>query len=326
MGEAAAPGHSQWEVTDWLQAFRTASAAKDRDALRALRCQVFESTVAAVRARGYTVGRDRIALDVDASYERVHAGTVFYAETASLAVGQDLRGRHRTLVSVHNADFLEIARAIAEPGSAPAVLNMASRRNPGGGVRTGSGAQEENLFRRSNAFFSLYQFMDYAGDYDVPRNTTTSYPIPRDSGGIYSPGVTVFRSAETTGYAFLRHPYRVNVLTVPAIPDPDLVTRDGLLWLTDDMARATEVKIRAILRIAARHGQANLVLSAFGCGAFRNPPHHMAQLFAGALAEPEFAGVFRRVAFAVIDDHNAFHAASPEGNYLPFERVLAGSP
>ena len=43
------------------------------------------------------------------------------------------------------------------------------------------------------------------------------------------------------------------------------------------------------------------------------------------LAEAEFEGVFRRVAFAVIDDHNAFRHSSPEGNYLPFERVLAGS-
>jgi len=35
--------------------------------------------------------------------------------------------------------------------------------------------------------------------------------------------------------------------------------------------------------------------------------------------------LFRRVAFAIIDDHNAFHRGSPEGNYLPFERALAGS-
>ncbi len=91
------------------------------------------------------------------------------------------------------------------------------------------------------------------------------------------------------------------------------------------MARASRVKIRAILRIAAHHDQAELVLSAFGCGAFGNPPHHIAELFRDVLAEPEFAGVFRRIAFAVINDHNAFHSASPEGNYLPFERLLAGA-
>jgi len=90
------------------------------------------------------------------------------------------------------------------------------------------------------------------------------------------------------------------------------------------MAAGTRAKIRAILRIAAHHDQVDLVLSAFGCGAFRNPPHHIAMLFREILAEPELTGVFRRVAFAIIDDHNAVHPGSPEGNYLPFERALAG--
>jgi len=314
-----------WNAAEWSRAFSKASAAKDRDSLRTLRREVWTSTVEVVRARAYEIGRERIHLEADGGYQALQRDTVFYAETETLAVGQERRGRYRTAVSVHNADFLEIARAIAIPTSPPTVLNMANGQNPGGGVHHGSGAQEENLFRRSNLFYSLYQFVDYAQDYGVPRHPTRSYPIPRESGGIYSPGVAVFRSVEPNGYAFLKHPYRVNVVTVPAINGPDLVERDGLSWLTEEMARATQVKIRAILRIAARHEQADLVLSAFGCGAFRNPPHHMAELFREVLAESEFDGVFRRVAFAVIDDHNAFHDASPEGNYLPFERVLSGS-
>ena len=104
-----------------------------------------------------------------------------------------------------------------------------------------------------------------------------------------------------------------------------MIERDRRLWLTEEMTRATLVKIRAIFRVAARHEQLDAVLSAFGCGAFRNPPHHVAELFRQVLAEPEFAGVFRRIAFAIIDDRNAFHRASPEGNYVPFEPVLAGS-
>lgn len=64
------------------------------------------------------------------------------------------------------------------------------------------------------------------------------------------------------------------------------------------------------------------MLSAFGCGAFRHPPHHVALLFAEVLAEAEFAGVFRHVAFAIVDDHYAQRPGSPDGNYLPFEKVL----
>jgi uncharacterized protein (TIGR02452 family) len=96
----------------------------------------------------------------------------------------------------------------------------------------------------------------------------------------------------------------------------------GALWLTDSMADATRIKIRGILRISAYQGHSDLVLSAFGCGAFRNPPQHIARLFRETLDEGEFEGVFRHVVFAVIDDHNAGHRHNPEGNFLPFEREL----
>ena len=62
------------------------------------------------------------------------------------------------------------------------------------------------------------------------------------------------------------------------------------------------------------------MLSAFGCGAFRNPPQHMAELFRETLGEEEFSGVFRRIVFAILDDHNAQGRHSPEGNYAPFAR------
>ena len=55
-----------------------------------------------------------------------------------------------TIVEVQNIDCLYAGTQLKEQGYNPAVLNMASRRNPGGGVVTGAGAQEETLFRRTN--------------------------------------------------------------------------------------------------------------------------------------------------------------------------------
>ena len=78
---------------------------------------------------------------------------------------------------------------------------MASRRNPGGGVLGGAGAQEENLFRRSTLLQSLYQYANYAAEYDVPQNRDGErYPIPVDPAASTHPQRRSFvrpRTADT---------------------------------------------------------------------------------------------------------------------------------
>lgn len=74
------------------------------------------------------------------------------------------------------------------------------------------------------------------------------------------------------------------------------------------------------MRIAAIHNHDSIVLSAFGCGAFRNPPKHMAELFHSVFLEKEFLNKFNNIVFAIISDHNSGKEHNPEGNFLPFER------
>jgi uncharacterized protein (TIGR02452 family) len=64
------------------------------------------------------------------------------------------------------------------------------------------------------------------------------------------------------------------------------------------------------------------VLSAFGCGAFANPPNHVALLFKQVFNEEEFKNHFRLVVFSIIDDHNSRKEQNPEGNVLPFSKVF----
>ena len=75
------------------------------------------------------------------------------------------------------------------------------------------------------------------------------------------------------------------------------------------------------LRIGLKQSHDSLVLGAWGCGAFCNPPEHMAVLFKETLEEPEFKDKYREVVFSIIDDHNARRPHNPEGNLLPFVRV-----
>ena len=153
--------------------------------------------------------------------------------------------------------------------------------------------------------------------YGVARSPQ-SYPLNRDYGGVFSPNVTVFRNTEETGYALLEKPWKVNMIAVGAISHPALETVGGEERIAEYLVPCAKNKLRTIFRIAADNGQKTLVLGAIGCGAFCNPPRHVARLFREILDEKEFAGMFRRVLFVIKEDYN-----SPMGgNFTPFADVF----
>jgi hypothetical protein len=86
----------------------------------------------------------------------------------------------------------------------------------------------------------------------------------------------------------------------------------------------TQRKIEMALDMAKSMGHDSIVLSALGCGAYCNPPRHVAQLFRRVLESYDFG--FAEVAFAIIDDHNARRAHNPDGNVQPFADVLEKIP
>ena len=306
---------SKYTPDKWSAAFREAAAAKDGIKLNALRTLIYEQTLKIVHQGGYTApdgGMVKLP-----NPKLVRDAAVFKIETNS---SYDNEPHYQTEVKVVNQDCLLAARDLWCAGLRPCVLNMASRRNPGGGVLTGAGAQEENLFRRTNLFQSLYPFsMELARQYGLePREE--QYPIDMFAGGIYSPTIAVFRGLEDEGYPLLNTPYPVSVVTVPAINRPTL-TFDG--HLTKDLHKSYERKIKTMFRLALAGGNDSLVLGAWGCGAFRNPPADIAAIFRKCLDHYEFRNCFAIVVFAIIDDHNAHLAHNPQGNYLPFVKEFA---
>lgn len=307
----------RWDASRWAADFDVARKRGVTDRLRSMRRRVFAHTVASVLDGGYDTDGTAYRFDQESDL-RMRVGTKFY--DTEFSVGTVPVRPEGTVVEVVDCDCLLAARRLAEEGYNPAVLNMANRTTPGGGVLSGAGAQEENLFRRTNLFRSLYQFAPYAFDYGVAKSSS-QYPMDRNFGGVYTPGVTVFRGLESDGYPLLSDPYMVSVISVAAMNRPRLTPENTI---APGLIEGVKNKIRTILRIGLDNGHDALVLGAFGCGAFCNPPAHVARLFREVLAEDEFRDRYRRIAFAIIEDHNSGHRHNPRGNYLPFVEEFCG--
>lgn len=278
--------------------------------VKELRAKEFRNTIEIVNQGYYVTETGETYVFPDDS--EMMRQTVFYEQEIQLP--DTLQSYRQTIVDVQNIDCLYAGVRLKEQGYNPAVLNMASRRNPGGGVTTGAGAQEETLFRRTNLFRSLYQFAPYAGQYGI-QPSHHQYPLDRNFGGVYTPDAIYFRESEQKGYALLEEPVSLSFITVAGMNRPDL-TDDG--YIADHHVELIKNKIRTIFRMGLVHGHDSLVLGALGCGAFRNPPRHVARLFHEVMEELEFKNRYRRILFAILDDHNAHQKHNPEGNFKPF--------
>ena len=228
-----------------------------------------------------------------------------------------------TEVDVVEGDCLEAAEKLIARGLRPVVLNMASNETPGGGYQDGAGAQEENLFRRTN----LLHVLANEGCWYTPQekdvvSPTEMYPLP-DPSCLYSPSAFVMRASEANGYAWLPKPYEVAFIASAAYRRPGLKkNEDHEVRLIPKFAEGFLKKARALLWTAAHFGHDSVVLSAWGCGAYRNPPKHIAELFKQAIEEPWIHGRFKNITFAVFDDHNANKEHNPDGNIIPFKQVF----
>lgn len=205
-----------------------------------------------------------------------------------------------------------------ELGSDCAVLNMASARCAGGGVAAGSRSQEEELCRRSNLLYSLYSFTPLGRmKFGFDNTKKSSYPIP-NFGGIYSPCVTIYRNS--IDYDTMDTPRECSVISCSSVIHPKLDPSTGLMLSRYE--RIVKKKIREIFRIAILNNHTKLVLGAFGCGAFKNPPHHIARLFKEVLNESEFSHSFEEICFAILEDYNSGRSHNPKGNLKPFVEIF----
>ena len=196
---------------------------------------------------------------------------------------------NNTVVEVINEDCVEVARHLSTQGNT-CMLNMASRKRPGGGVNSGAMAQEEELARRSNLMKGL---------------PSSAYPL-KDEDFIYTFDVWFFKDRN---YNRIK-PFRCDILTMAAVNlnSERLSPRDYL--------KLMKRKIENIVYWPHEMGTCNnLVLSAFGCGVFKNDPSLVSSLFADVISK---GTPYDKIVFAILNDNN-----SVGNNFQIFSKILS---
>jgi uncharacterized protein (TIGR02452 family) len=193
------------------------------------------------------------------------------------------------VVPLDSLDVVDIIlRSSGVPESDIVVLNMANETTPGGGYLMGAGGQEEALCRQS----SLYETIGPGHGF---------HPI-HQPGAIFSPDVLVMRKSDEQGCEQL-HPSQMwwtSVISVAAVFRPPL-SFSGTDFARMEDKEEMRARMKTLFRVIVWSGKKRLVLSALGCGAFRNPPEAVAQLFKEVLQEDEFRGSFQGIWFAILD-------------------------
>jgi uncharacterized protein (TIGR02452 family) len=184
-------------------------------------------------------------------------------------------GDKETIIEVQHKDTLTTALALREENLNPLILNMASERNPGGGVERGAAAQEESLFRRTNYCLNL---------------DDEFYPLPFDHV-IYSSNIAVIKDEKHRELNTFEY---FGFLACPGLRNP------GKLSLS--LRSSLKKKISLIFQVALHHKHDSLVLGALGAGVFRTPCADMAEIFKEVVEE--YKGCFTKIVFAVLGEPN----------------------
>ena len=191
------------------------------------------------------------------------------------------------------------------------VLNFANNHSVGGSPWT-AGAQEESICRTS----TLYPCLKAAEkDFHIRHQHMYAKGEIGSMGNddlIYTPKVCVFKSDESAPKMLDESDwFEVDVISAAA---PQLsyagIPQSG----RKDYERIMRSRIRRILDVASKEGEEVLVLGAFGCGAFHNPPDIVAEVFRESLADYDF-GI---VEFAVFCRDDA-----PDSNYEIFKKAFS---
>ena len=224
-------------------------------------------------------------------------------------------------VSVTQSRTFEAAVRLSKnyPNKRIGVLNFASATTPGGGVTSGSSAQEESLCRCSTLYPVLNHEILLNAYYF--RNIMLKNPL-HDDTVIYTPDIVICKTDTISPVKLSEKDFvKVDVLSCAApnlreYPTNKYNHSDGDHIDIDD-EKLYQIHLsrgKQILDVALFHNIDVLVLGAFGCGAFRNDPRIVAKAYKELLKE--YSQYFEEIEFAI------YCSKYDQENYEIFKSIL----
>ena len=250
--------------------------------------KVAQDTIKITNSKTYQYGRDEVRLP-DFDYEKVIVYTpedgeaLLSGHSAEIQDGKD-RGADICRIMITAEDSYQAASRYENP----LVMNFANAHCPGGGFLMGATAQEEALCRCSTLYASISG--KEAGVMYKYNNTHIS-SVESDYM-LLSPNVCVFRDAKCE---LLEKPFTAGVISLPAPNRIGAAMFTSVSKISETMMR----RIRIMLLAAKENGYKNLVLGAWGCGAFHNNPKEVAKCFREVIQEEKYGMYFDEICFAI---------------------------
>lgn len=173
------------------------------------------------------------------------------------------------------------------------ALNFASYKNPGGRFIDGAIAQEEALCHAS----FLYNVLVRHAAYYATNRQDLNHGLYRDVA-LYSPDIMFLKDGKTI---------LTDVMTCAA-PNWRAAQRNSITFIEN--ATALNRRCKYVMSIAQRERVDTLILGAWGCGVFRQPPSYVAYYL---IRHALLSGI-RNVIFAI---------PSRDKNYLAFQEALS---
>lgn len=178
----------------------------------------------------------------------------------------------------------------------PLLLNLANGHAPCANFYWGI-TQEEWIFRNSNAYYLLSP-LNYPLLSDKIKNMKT----------IYSPNLKILKQYKNLD----EKEYDCSMFTIDAIISPIINHKKFTLYKNDNDYELMYKKIEFIFKIAILNKHTTLILGAFGCGCFNNPPETVSKIFNNMIEK--YGKYFDDIYFSILilneKDQNIFNTFS----------------